>query len=221
MLIHIHGGGLVYYNTRVFRNFLSKIAADTQVEIVALDYPKSPETESKIILSELHNAIRTILNRNQGCRFILAGDSVGGYLALHLSLNFPMNTLKVLHLIYPVVGRKVDEKNPYASGYFLDASLMKWFYEFINPLFTEIGGAPVELSENILRKFPMVNLHVAQYDILTSDVCVFSEKLKKVDRLYSITEHINLPHDFCLYSDLSLDADNAVKKIATMIHKLM
>ena len=58
LLIYIHGGGLVYYDTKVFRCFLAKIATCTHIEVIALDYPKAPETESKVIISELHSAIK-------------------------------------------------------------------------------------------------------------------------------------------------------------------
>ena len=217
LLIYIHGGGLVYYDTRVFQYFLSKLAAYTQIEIIALDYPKAPETESKTILVELHCAIKKILEEKQVSDFLLAGDSVGGYLALDLSLKFPINTFKSLHLIYPVIGRVIDEKSPYASGFFLDASLMQWFYTFIDPIFDETGNAPIDLSDKILKQLPAVSLHIAQCDILASDARVFSKRLESIGRLSSCTEYMNFPHDFCLYSSLSPDIDNAIKDISNNI----
>ena len=73
---------------------------------------------------------------------------------------------------------------------------MQWFYNFINPVFDETGNAPIDMPDEIIKQLPMVNLYIAQCDILASDAHIFSEKLRNFGRLSAVTEYSDFPHDF-------------------------
>lgn len=191
-IVYIHGGGLVYYDTAVFTPFLAQLAAQTGRMVLALDYPKAPETPALKVRASLETTLSQITALHP--RVSLMGDSVGGLLAAQLA-HAP--GVADLHMLYPVTSLGVDPADPYGTGHFLDAEMMDWFYDFIKPL----GAAPVSL--------PPTTVHIAECDILASQARVFAEKTKA-----RLCEYPGLPHDFCLFSGASETASEAVRQIA-------
>ncbi|MFW2544886.1 alpha/beta hydrolase fold domain-containing protein [Primorskyibacter sp. 2E107] len=198
-LIYIHGGGLVYYDTEVFSALLGQIAAQTGFEVLALDYPKAPETPAQQILAHLGLSLQTLLAADPAARIILAGDSVGGLLAAHLARIFG-SRIDALHLLYPVTALATDPGDPHGSGHFLDTDMMDWFYGFIAPL----GAAPMYLPETIV--------HIAQADILAPQARHYAQMAKA-----EVIVHPGLPHDFALFSGSSEVAATAVAQIAARL----
>lgn len=191
-IVYIHGGGLVYYDTEVFTPFLSQLAAQTGRSVLALDYPKAPETKAPLIRTYLEATLRQITARHP--RITLMGDSVGGLLAAQLA---HMPGVTDLHMLYPVTDLATDPTDPHGTGHFLDTQMMDWFYEFITPL----GAAPVSL--------PRTTVHIAGADILAPQARAFAKNVKA-----DLIEHPGLPHDFCLFSGASEAAAKAVSQIA-------
>ncbi|WP_136444094.1 alpha/beta hydrolase fold domain-containing protein [Pacificoceanicola onchidii] len=194
-IVYIHGGGLVYYDTEVFTPFLAQIAAQTGRTVLALDYPKAPETKAPLIRAHLEATLRQITARHP--RITLMGDSVGGLLAAQLA---HMPGVTDLHMLYPVTDLATDPADPYGTGHFLDTSMMDWFYTFITPL----GAAPLTL--------PRTSVHIAEADILAPQARAFALKSNA-----KVTEHPGLPHDFCLFSGASNAAATAVSQIADFL----
>lgn len=212
-LIYIHGGGLVYYDTAVFTPFLTQLSAALGVKIIALDYPKAPETDAQDIFSTLADRVRQILADTPNTRFSIAGDSVGGLLALKLCQTLTSVQFENLHLIYPVVDRTTAPNSPFGREHFLDTSMMTWFYKLIDPLFEQFGS-PCEMSPKDLCALPPTTLHIAEADILAAQGQSFGAILSKANRLQNYETHVGLPHDFCLYAGSSDAAKSAIQLIA-------
>ncbi|HSP24883.1 MAG TPA: alpha/beta hydrolase, partial [Saliniramus sp.] len=217
-LFYIHGGGLVYYDSGVFLPFLATLAHDADLRILAFDYPKAPETETPVILASLEAALAAALERTLARRpggdILIAGDSVGGLLALVFALGPLEGRFSEAHLIYPVAGAPADYERAYGQGHFLDESLMLWFRGFIAPLFDALGGAPVDLPSETLRRLPPVTIHVAACDILREEGLALASRCRDAGVLRQLVEHAGLPHDFALYGKAVPAAADGIAVIA-------
>lgn len=212
-LIYIHGGGLVYYDTTVFTPFLAQLSVTIGTKITALDYPKAPETHAITVFETLVAQTHQILADSPKHRFTLAGDSVGGLLALQLCQTLKSPQVTNLHLIYPVVDRTIDPACPFGTDHFLDTGMMSWFYKLIAPLF-EQNGCPCDMAQSALSHLPPTTLHVAEADILAAQGHRFADRLRDAGRLRQLQIHKGLPHDFCLYGKSSAAAGTGIATIA-------
>ncbi|MEZ5842071.1 MAG: alpha/beta hydrolase, partial [Hyphomicrobiales bacterium] len=218
-LFFIHGGGLVYYDTAVFAPFLSELAAASGVRITAFDYPKAPETATGEIVSALRQGIGAALDRHPGRRITLAGDSVGGLLAVHFALADFAGRLSRLQLIYPVAAAPATYDGRYATGHFLDGAMMSWFRGFIDPIFKMDGGAPADLAPEMLRRLPPVTLHIAECDILAAEGHALAAAMRAAGIATEVVVHAGLPHDFCLHSGRIASAAAGTARIAESLRQ--
>jgi acetyl esterase/lipase len=204
LIIYIHGGGLVYYDTSVFTPFLAQLSHQLGIRVVALDYPKAPEVSVTDIFATLLDQVQGVIAANPNCDVILAGDSVGGLLAMQLAQTLQAPRIKNLHLIYPVTDNRIATDCPFGTGHFLDSSMMDWFYTFIEPLFD---------GETTTHHLPPTTVHIAQNDILAAQGQAFANFLKSKNRLKDCHVYAGLPHDFCLFAGASDAAKSAVRQI--------
>lgn len=214
VVIYIHGGGLVYYDSSVFLPTLSQCAARSGKRIFALDYPKAPEAPAPDICAAIADTISNILSTIDAPHITIAGDSVGGLLALQMALCSHVDVFSAVTLIYPVVAAPLSYNGPYATKHFLDAEMMAWFRDFIDPLFSVLGAPPLELSHNILRKLPPTSIHLAECDILCEEGTAFAQQCEAAGVLTQCTVHKSLPHDFYLYGASIPAAQEAIDSIA-------
>ena len=216
-LVFIHGGGLVYYDSAVFTPFLAGLSARLGRVIIAPDYPKAPETPAPQIASHLRSTLARLRAARPGWRFQLAGDSVGGLLALQMALDWAAEGAgaEALHLIYPVAGRSTDPADPHGQGHFLDTTMMDWFQGFIAPLIPD--AAPVDLPCARLSALPPSTVHLAECDILAPAASRLADRLAQAGRLRAAVTHHGLPHDFCLFEGASPGARAAVGRITGLM----
>ncbi|HEX8767721.1 MAG TPA: alpha/beta hydrolase [Jatrophihabitans sp.] len=215
-VLYIHGGGMVYYSTAVFRSFLGALANALNTPVEAFDYLKAPEhtVDQSVALLAKHIAARcdTLANR----QLVLAGDSVGGLLALYLSLRALPETFFRIVLIYPVLDLHTERESyrTFGEGYFLDRDTMRLFKSMLSPFFSERGFDPFHLSEDELARLPSCAIVTAGCDVLRDEGLAWVRRL--ADRSVEVChQHFpDLPHDFCLYVSKLPSAESAVAEIA-------
>ena len=111
LILHIHGGAFFLGSMNTHRAFVSDLAASTQMQVIHLDYPLSPEHPYPEAIDALFDVYQLLLEQGiQAKDIILSGDSCGANLALALALRIR------------------DEQRPQVSGLillspFLDLSL--------------------------------------------------------------------------------------------------
>lgn len=82
-IVHFHGGGYVIGAPRETRGYLSRIAVETGVPVVSVDYRLAPEHRHPAALEDADAAIRALIAAGIApSRIALTGDSAGGGLAL-------------------------------------------------------------------------------------------------------------------------------------------
>lgn len=215
-VLYIHGGGMVYYSTAVFQPFLRALAGTLHAPVEAFDYLKAPEHSVEQSVERLGRHIaarcRTVADRP----LVLAGDSVGGLLALYLGLRVLPGAFSRIVLIYPVLDLRTERESyrTFGAGYFLDGDSMRLFKSILNPFFAERAFDPFALSESDLARLPAVSIVTAGCDVLRDEGLAWVEHL--ADRSVRVRhQHFpDLPHDFCLYAGRLISARNAVAEIA-------
>ncbi|HEY7370586.1 MAG TPA: alpha/beta hydrolase fold domain-containing protein [Polyangia bacterium] len=80
-ILYLHGGSYTLGSAKAYRNFVSQIAARTNVAAFILDYPRAPEAALPVALGLVGEA-RDWLSTRGVHELALVGDSAGGGLAL-------------------------------------------------------------------------------------------------------------------------------------------
>lgn len=100
-LIHFHGGGYRYSSPQRVTGFLSKLAADSEIEMIVPAYSLAPEAPFPNPLHE-GRAVIDAVGAEAGGPLFVGGDSAGGGLALALvASRDPSQALAGLFLISP------------------------------------------------------------------------------------------------------------------------
>lgn len=211
-VVYIHGGGLVFYDLEAFAPALARLADASGRKVIALGYPKAPETPPGSIVEHLALALGQVLPE-AGPDPILAGDSVGALLSLHLALARPQARWSRLVMIYPMLNLSpsaaFDSYERFGRGFLLDRPFLDWFRQLARAALPE-GFDPLELTEEQARRLPPVEIVAAGQDMLRDESLRFAElaRGRGAGVTHALFEH--LPHDFCLYAGRAPEAADAL-----------
>ena len=215
-VLYIHGGGMVYYSTAVFQPFLRALAGTLHAPVEAFEYLKAPEHTVEQSVERLGRHIAARCHTLGDRQRVIAGDSVGGLLALYLSLRVLPGAFSRIVLIYPVLDLQTERESyrTFGAGYFLDSAVMRHFKSILNPFFSERAFDPFALSESDLARLPACSIVTSGCDVLRDEGLAWVGHL--ADRSVRLRhQHFpDLPHDFCLYAGKLDSARSAVAEIA-------
>ncbi|MGW4158345.1 alpha/beta hydrolase fold domain-containing protein [Streptomyces sp. NPDC004788] len=216
-VLYVHGGGMVYYSTAVFQPFLRVLAGELRAPVEAFDYLKAPEHTVEQSVAQLAERVARRCHDLGDRRLVLAGDSVGGLLALYLALRVLPGVFSRIVLIYPVLdlGTERASYDAFGEGHFLDRDSMRLFRSYLEPFFAERDFDPPALSRGDLARLPDCSVVTAGCDVLRDEGLAWVEQ-RTADRPSGL-RHLHfpgLPHDFCLYAGRLDSARSAVGEIA-------
>ncbi|HXM54075.1 MAG TPA: alpha/beta hydrolase [Candidatus Dormibacteraeota bacterium] len=215
-VLYIHGGGMVYYSTAVFLPFLRALAGALRAPVEAFDYLKAPEHSVEQSLGQLAAQVAARSEASRDRPLVIAGDSVGGLLALYLCLRVLPGVFSRLVLIYPVLDLRTERESyrTFGEGYFLDGAAMRRFKSILGPYFSGCRLDPFDLSEDDVTRLPACSLVTAGCDVLRDEAVAWSEYLAERGTKPRHLRFPDLPHDFCLYAGKLGSARRAVAEIA-------
>lgn len=202
-VFYLHGGGLVFYSLEDYGSLLAHWAATGACAVTGFDYPKAPEHGFEDILARVETAVAARLAElAPSAPVVLAGDSVGAYMALWLARRRRPRRFTRLVLLYPVLD--VDGQRPsygvHGTGYPLTAEMMTWFQRLCRAR----GGAavfdPFGLGPRDWEAMPEVRVFSAELDVLRDEA--FDWVAYATARGHAVVHRhfADLPHDFCLYA---------------------
>jgi len=215
-VLYIHGGGMVYYSTATFQPFLRALANTLHAPVEAFEYLKAPEHTVEQSVERLGRHIAARCDTLGDRQLVIAGDSVGGLLALYLSLRVLPGVFSRMVLIYPVLDLQTERESyrAFGAGYFLDSGSMRLFKSILEPFFSARALDPFALSESDLARLPACSIVTSGCDVLRDEGLAWVGHL--ADRSVTLRhQHFpDLPHDFCLYARKLDSARSAVTEIA-------
>ena len=219
MLVYLHGGGWVAASVAIFDPFCRLLSEAAAATIVSVEYRLAPEHPYPAALEDALTAIRWAAEHAQdlggdSSRLSLGGDSAGANLAavtanrlcadrskLGLSREARSTTggLRALMLLYPVTDHPTANHPSYsenASGYGLDANLMRWFWTQYAPNVsaTDPDVSPLHLTN--VPALPPTLVATAEYDILRDEGIAYAEKLKATGVAVTHLHSPDMGHNF-------------------------
>ncbi|MGF2637864.1 alpha/beta hydrolase [Acinetobacter johnsonii] len=227
LILHIHGGAFFLGSMNTHRAFVSDLAASTQMQVIHLDYPLSPEHPYPEAIDALFDVYLLLLEQGiQAKDIILSGDSCGANLALALALRIR------------------DEQRPQVSGLillspFLDLSLTSESIRYNSKLDALLSiealetGIDYYVPEQIDPADPLVSplfddladlpptlVQVGSKEILLDDAQRFKDKATKAGIDVTFKLYTGMWHNFQMFNAWFPEAKMALDDIATFAQAL-
>lgn len=228
MILHIHGGAFMLGSIKTHRAFLSELALRTQMQVLHLDYPLSPEQRYPDVGDAIYDVYQMLLDQGVLAKdIILSGDSCGANLALALVLRLKQENPETLPsgliLMSPFLDltltsdslRYNQKHDALLSIEALKTGIKHYVPEEfdrsiaeISPIFGDFNGLPPTLVQ------------IGSKEILLNDATRFQQKAldAKVEISYKI--YTGMWHNFQMFSPWFDEAKQALADVAEFAHKL-
>ena len=191
VMVYTHGGGWVVGAVATVDPFCRLLSEAAGVIIVSVEYRLAPEHPYPAALDDTLAAFDWVVEHahewgGDTSRLALGGDSAGANLAavtangLCADGSVKAHALRALLLLYPVTDHPSADHPSYAenaSGYGLEANLMRWFWELYAQGVSadDPSVAPLRLRE--VPALPPTLVTTAHYDVLRDEGIAYAEKL--------------------------------------------
>ena len=208
VLVYMHGGGWVIGAVATVDPFCRLLSEAARVIIVSVEYRLAPEHPYPAGLEDTLAAAQWALEHagewgGDASRIALGGDSAGANLAAaaanRLCGQRGACALQALLLLYPVTDHPDAGHPSYtenATGYGLEESVMRWFWEQYAPDVAPDNPdvAPLQLRE--VPALPPTLVTTAEYDVLRDEGMAYAEKLKAADVAVTHLHASDMGHNF-------------------------
>ncbi len=183
-MVLFHGGAFVLKASFAHHHMAKLYASRLPCRVVYTDYRLSPEFPFPVPAGDCFRTYEWALRHADSDRFILAGDSAGGALALSVSLMARDRGIRMPDaemLIYPVTDRRMitDSMKKYVDTPVFDARLSKVMWDAYlgssQPSRMEYAS-PLEADS--FAGFPPTYMEVAQFDALHDEGVLLYQKLR-------------------------------------------
>lgn len=209
VLVFAHGGGWVVGSVETHDPFCRLLSEAAGIVILSVEYRLAPEHPFPAALEDVMAAYQWTAAHAESfggdpTRLALGGDSAGGNLAAVTANNIcaigKVVQPAALMLLYPVTDHPSAMHLSYAenaTGYGLDADLMRWFWTQYAP-----GNSPTDPNTSPLRlptvpNLPPTLVTTAEYDPLRDEGTAYAEKLLEagvsVTHMHAPDMHHNFP----------------------------
>lgn len=223
-IVYIHGGGWVFGSFHTHEKLVRELSARTNSLVVFPEYSRSPEAkyptaieQCYFILSHGKEIIGDCFSMANGTALTVAGDSVGGNMAIAMVLMSKMRHGPCIHrllLYYPVTNACFDTPSyrQFAADYYLYREGMKWFWRQYTESAKDRGqrtASPLRADIDCLKHFPQTMLINGQADVLRSKGEAFGERLRCAGVEVTALRVQGTIHDFVMLN--ALDQTNACR----------
>lgn len=224
IIFYIHGAGWVFGSFHTHEKLVRELSARTNSLVVFPEYSRSPEAKYPTAIEQCYfilSHIKEIIERRfpiVNCpALIVAGDSVGGNMAIAMELMALMRHGPSIHkllLYYPVTNTCFDTPSycQFAADYYLYREGMKWFWRQYTSTIedrNQITASPLRAGIDYLKCFPQTMIINGQADVLRSEGEAFGEKLRCAGVDVTAVRVQGTIHDFVMLN--ALDQTNACR----------
>lgn len=224
IIFYIHGAGWVFGSFHTHEKLVRELSARTNSLVIFPEYSRSPEAkyptaieQCYFILSHLEEIIKNRFSIIDCPALIVAGDSVGGNMAISMALMSSMRhglSIDKLLLYYPVTNAFFDTPSyrQFAVDYYLYREGMKWFWRQYTTSMedrNQITASPLRASIDCLKCLPQTMIINGQADVLRSEGESFGEKLRCAGVDVTAVRVQGTIHDFVMLN--ALDQTNACR----------
>ncbi|TFD54712.1 alpha/beta hydrolase [Cryobacterium frigoriphilum] len=215
VILYLHGAGWVFGDAHTHDRLVRDLAIGANAAVVFPEYDRAPEAKYPIALEQCYAVAQWIMRDGadqnlDGSRLAVAGDSVGGNLAIALTLL--AKERGDVHFVqqvefYPVTNAKFDTESYklFAKGYFLSLAAMKWFWDQYTTNEkdrAQITASPLRATTEQLRGLPPALIITSEADVLRDEGEAFAAKLRTAGVAVTAVRYTGILHDFVMLNQL-------------------
>ncbi|WP_455437983.1 alpha/beta hydrolase [Hungatella hathewayi] len=224
VIFYIHGAGWVFGSFHTHEKLVRELAARTGCTVIFPEYSRSPEAryptaveQCYSILCQLPDLFEQAGRRMNGNTLTVAGDSVGGNMAIAMTLFSKYRGGPVIHkqlLYYPVTNACFNTASycEFAECYYLYRAGMMWFwdqYTTSENCRNQITASPLRACTEHLEGLPQAMILNGQADVLRDEGEAYAEKLRVAGVPVTAMRFQAIIHDFVMLN--ALDETNACR----------
>ncbi|WP_084077397.1 alpha/beta hydrolase [Demequina sp. NBRC 110057] len=215
VIVYTHGAGWVFGDAHTHDRLVRDLAVGVGAAVVFPEYDRAPEygyptqnEQSYAVAAWVaaHGADHGL----DSSRIAVAGDSVGGNMAIALNLMAHERgdfSFAGVVLFYPVTDASFDTASylEFADGYFLTREGMFWFWDQYTTDPTEralITVSPLRATEEQVAFFPPTLLITAEADVLRDEGEAFGALLRRAGVEVTTVRYAGIVHDFVMVNSL-------------------
>ncbi|MEV4374973.1 alpha/beta hydrolase [Nonomuraea sp. NPDC049637] len=236
VILYIHGAGWVFGNDHTHDRLARELAAGTGAAVVFSNYSLSPEARYPVAIGENYAAAQWIVRHGaehglDASRIAVAGDSVGGNMAISLTLTAKQRgdvPLLGQALFYPVTDAAFDtgSYHQFAEGYFLRRDAMQWFWDqyTTDPAQrAEITASPLRAATEELAGLPPALVITAEADVLRDEGEAYANKLRQAGVPVTAVRYQGVIHDFMMLNALrgTQAAEGAIRQAVDFLSTIL
>ncbi|MEU6556164.1 alpha/beta hydrolase [Streptomyces sp. NPDC046915] len=216
VVLYMHGGGWILGNADTHDRLVRELANGIRAAVVFVEYARSPEAHYPVAIEQGYATAQWIVREGAAHgldpdRIAVAGDSVGGNMTAALALLAKeRGDVRFVHqsMYYPVTDADMDTKSysDFATGYFLTAKAMRWFWDAYAPDRArrgEITASPLKADLDQLTDLPPALVLVDEADVLRDEGEAYAAKLRAAGVDVTTVRYDGITHDFMMLNPLS------------------
>lgn len=231
LVIYFHGGSFVIGDLTTHEWLCRRLAFDTRMRFLAVDYRLAPEHPFPAGLNDAMESIRYVAAHrsefaDEGARLIVMGDSAGANLATVAATELRDENLGIAAqvLIYPTLGPELltDSAHRYGAGYLLDLDDLRYDYgQYLGEFgdHTDPRVTPL-LCVDLSRVAPALVV-VAECDPLRDEGVAYAGLLGHFGVPVELLEAKGMVHGFLEMGGVIPEALAIVDDFAEHLHRLV
>ncbi|MEU6190190.1 alpha/beta hydrolase [Nocardia sp. NPDC047038] len=215
VIIYTHGAGWVFGDAHTHDRLVRDLAVGTHAAVVFPEYDRSPDVRYPVANEQSYRVAQWVTAEGaakglDSSRIAIAGDSVGGNMAIALTLMAKERgdvSFVQQVLFYPVTDANFDTGSyqQFAEGYFLTREGMKWFWDQYTTSADEraqITVSPLRATTEQLAGLPPALVITAEADVLRDEGEAFAGKLRAAGVPVTQVRYGGIVHDFVMVNSL-------------------
>jgi acetyl esterase len=221
VIVYFHGGGWYFSSVDTHDGVARRLAAESGLAVLSVDYALSPEVRFPHALEECTAVVRALHDEAaewgiDPSQIFVAGDSAGGALAFGTALLLRERRgpqLSGVFAAYPACDADFETPSyrEFGNSLPLTADKMRFFWEnyvrdaadMRNPL-----ASPLRAD---VRGLPPVLIQIAELDVLRDEGVAMGDHLRKAGVAVDVEVYSGLSHGFLRAAQAVSKADAAIK----------
>lgn len=231
LVIYFHGGSFVTGDLDTHEWLCRRLASDTKMRFLAIDYRLAPEHTFPAGLNDALDAIRYVATHRSefgvaNSRLIVMGESAGANLATVAAAQLRDEGLGIAAqvLIYPTLGPELmtDSAHTFATGYLLDLDHLRYDYrQYLGEYGDHTDPRVTPLLCNDLSGVAPAVVVVAECDPLRDEAVAYVGLLRHFGVPVELLEAKDMVHGFLEMGGVVPEALEVVDDLAEHLHRLV
>lgn len=215
VVLYTHGAGWVFGDAHTHDRLVRDLCVGTGAAVVFPEYTRSPDVHYPVANEQAYAVARWVTQHGgqqglDGSRLAVAGDSVGGNMAIALTLMAKDRGdvgFRGQVLFYPVTDAAFDTESyrEFAQGYWLTRTGMKWFWDQYTTSDSDraqITASPLRATTDQLVGLPPALVINGECDVLRDEGEAYAAKLRAAGVRVTAVRYGGIVHDFVMVNSM-------------------